>query len=307
MTYLEIKNYLETFDSIVIYRHSDPDYDAIGSQLGLQYLLQANYPEKKVYTYGIDNINNEAYVPKMDNPDEEIIRNSCTVLLDCSTNKRADDQSFLLGKGIVKFDHHLNSEVVSDYMYVRSSANSTCLIITEFARETGLQMNQKAAQYLFTGILTDTCRLSIGSVDAHTFEILAYLVSFGVDITNANRQAFDLDKETFKSKVYFENKIVYKEDVAYFFGTLEDEKKFNMLPGEVKDHVSIMANIIGINRYAVFAQVDEETWTASLRSHDHSVVHIANKYGGGGHALACGIPAMTYQQCLDAIEEMVQA
>lgn len=35
-------------DTIVIFRHTRPDFDALGSQIGLKKLIQLNYPSKKV-------------------------------------------------------------------------------------------------------------------------------------------------------------------------------------------------------------------------------------------------------------------
>ena len=43
MSYQKIKEIIERNDSIVIYRHIHPDYDAIGSQLGLYFLIKENY------------------------------------------------------------------------------------------------------------------------------------------------------------------------------------------------------------------------------------------------------------------------
>lgn len=47
MNYFKIREIIEDYDSIVIYRHIRPDYDAYGSQLGLKQLLLDNYPEKE--------------------------------------------------------------------------------------------------------------------------------------------------------------------------------------------------------------------------------------------------------------------
>ena len=33
-------------DTIVIFRHTRPDFDALGSQIGLKKLIQLNYPSK---------------------------------------------------------------------------------------------------------------------------------------------------------------------------------------------------------------------------------------------------------------------
>ena len=44
----EIRN----FDRIIIHRHSRPDGDALGSQIGLKHIIKANFPEKEVYMVG---------------------------------------------------------------------------------------------------------------------------------------------------------------------------------------------------------------------------------------------------------------
>ena len=50
----QIIDTIEQFSKIIIHRHVRPDPDAYGSQLGLKYLLQHNYPEKQVLAAGTD-------------------------------------------------------------------------------------------------------------------------------------------------------------------------------------------------------------------------------------------------------------
>ena len=44
----EIKKYKK----IIIHRHSKPDGDALGSQIGLKLILEKNFPEKEIYVVG---------------------------------------------------------------------------------------------------------------------------------------------------------------------------------------------------------------------------------------------------------------
>ena len=48
----EILEKIKEFDTIIIHRHLRPDGDCIGSQFGLKYLIEDNFPEKKVYAVG---------------------------------------------------------------------------------------------------------------------------------------------------------------------------------------------------------------------------------------------------------------
>ena len=51
----EVKQIIEAikkYDVIILHRHSSPDGDAIGSQVGMRYLIEENFPDKKVYITG---------------------------------------------------------------------------------------------------------------------------------------------------------------------------------------------------------------------------------------------------------------
>ena len=43
----EILEKIKEFNTIIIHRHLRPDGDCIGSQFGLKYLIEENFPEKK--------------------------------------------------------------------------------------------------------------------------------------------------------------------------------------------------------------------------------------------------------------------
>lgn len=53
---------IEKYDSIVIYRHENPDVDACGSQFGLKSWLEDNYPNKKVYAFGKKNVRKDHFL-----------------------------------------------------------------------------------------------------------------------------------------------------------------------------------------------------------------------------------------------------
>ena len=50
--YNKINEAIEKYDRIIIHRHSNPDGDALGSQIGLKNIIKENYPQKEVYTVG---------------------------------------------------------------------------------------------------------------------------------------------------------------------------------------------------------------------------------------------------------------
>ena len=48
----QILQAIKRFDRIIIHRHSRPDGDAMGSQIGLRELLRRNFPEKEIFAVG---------------------------------------------------------------------------------------------------------------------------------------------------------------------------------------------------------------------------------------------------------------
>ena len=43
---------LQRYDRIIIHRHSNPDGDAMGSQIGLKHILRDHFPNKEIYAAG---------------------------------------------------------------------------------------------------------------------------------------------------------------------------------------------------------------------------------------------------------------
>ena len=52
----KILHFIRQYDTIVLHRHSKPDGDAMGSQLGMKQLLLENFPNKKIYDIVLINI-----------------------------------------------------------------------------------------------------------------------------------------------------------------------------------------------------------------------------------------------------------
>ena len=50
--YKEVVETIKKYNRIIIHRHSKPDGDALGSQIGLKEIIKSNFPQKKVYVVG---------------------------------------------------------------------------------------------------------------------------------------------------------------------------------------------------------------------------------------------------------------
>ena len=106
---------LKAYDTIIIHRHSKPDGDALGSQIGLKHILRENFPEKTVYAVGDD----ARFFGFMDDSVMDEIADSCytdalAVILDCGAPALISDDRYRMAKKTVRIDHHIFCESIAD-------------------------------------------------------------------------------------------------------------------------------------------------------------------------------------------------
>ena len=303
----DILRIIEQYDSIVIYRHVHSDYDAYGSQLGLKHLLIANYPTKDIYAVGDEDIVNPEFLEKMDTVNEDTIKNSLAILVDISNAARVENESYKLCKESIRIDHHPYTETLCDHEIIDTDASSASQLVVELAKDSNWLINEKAAEYLYAGISTDTLKMTIDKVDKRLFEDLAYLYGTKIDTNMVNRMIYDLTVDLFSTETKVRNKIIFDEDAAYVTFNTKELEEYGLDYRNAKDMVNIMGNIKGINKYAMFVQTDDGKYNVSLRSHSIPIVQIAEKYGGGGHPLASGISSINESDITDIVKMLKEA
>ena len=122
---------IENAKIITIFRHTNPDCDALGSQFGLKKWIQDNYPDKQVYALGYD-APNQGVWPKSDEAGDEVIAQSFAIVVDTANTERIDDQRFASASSIFKIDHHPDRFFYGDDQIVDESAAATCQILADF-------------------------------------------------------------------------------------------------------------------------------------------------------------------------------
>ena len=90
---------LKKYDTVIIHRHTNPDGDAMGSQIGLKNLLLDNFPEKKVYAVG-DGAGRFSFMDGsvMDEISDETYRGALAVILDSAEHSLVSDDRYTLAE-----------------------------------------------------------------------------------------------------------------------------------------------------------------------------------------------------------------
>ena len=285
---VEIKQLIESYDTIIIHRHFNPDGDAFGSQMGLKRILEINYPEKKVYAVG--DTNKFAFVGDVDHINDEVYKGALAIVVDAAVSHLVSDDRYKLADHVLVIDHHLNPSDIADTFYNDNESIACAQIIAEFAIVNNLEVDTIAASALYTGIATDSGRFKYPATTAKTFEIAAYLAGKGIDIPNIYEQLYTESLNFKKLRGYFINNFqLTEQNVAYMINDLSVKDEFNVTTFTVsRGMVNQMADTEGVEIWANFTLNEDNEVFVELRSKRHPIVHIARKYGGGGHALACG-------------------
>ena len=286
----EILTELKAYDTIIIHRHSKPDGDALGSQIGLKHILRENFPEKTVYAVGDD----ARFFSFMDDSVMDEIADSCytdalAVSLDCGAPALISDDRYRMAKKTVRIDHHLFTQTIADVEVIDSSFESCCGMITQLAKESGLKLNTIAAKSLFTGMVTDSGRFRYDYTSSRTYALASFLTETPFDTTEIYRNLYADSFESKKLKAQFVLKIRFTpNNVAYIYTTREELAQLDADIFTVsRGMVGTMADIQGVDIWCNFTETDKGV-LCELRSSLHNINPIAVKYGGGGHAKASG-------------------
>ncbi len=285
----DIYKLIKKNDIITIYGHVNPDCDCYGSSLGLREILRTNFKNKKIYSLGYGS---EALYPLLgqyDTVDDETIKKSLAIIVDCSETVRLMDQRVTMAKQIIKIDHHIESTPFIGYKWVDTNAIACAQMIVEFAQHFHLKINQRAANLLYLGICTDSGRFRYAPTNSKTHRIVADLYDIGVNPKPMFDVLYQSDADYVKYQALLVSKFqMTKNHVVYCFADVSDYEKFNLTFDQVSKNVNVIGNIKGCPIWVLFTRSPEGTIRVEFRSQGLDVQQIAKKYGGGGHKCAAG-------------------
>lgn len=310
----KLKEKIEEFDYIVIFRHQSPDFDAFGSQLGLKAWINDNYPSKTVKAVGNNHVcfTNTLY-PEMDVVSDEELANQKFLAIICDTGdtKRIDDKRYELAAYKIKFDHHPPRELYGDSNYIVDELSSCAELVTEVITHSTFKENvlsRLAAKYLFSGIVGDSGRFQFPSTTANTFKVAAKLLKTGIDMQKDVYQPMYIKsvKDLDVSKYLLNNyKLSEHGSVAYYFMDDEHQKLFDINVDRGKENLSFFSNFREIKIWVSFTEdTENNNWRVSIRSRDIKVNDVAEKYRGGGHNNACGARVSDKEEALSLIKDL---
>ena len=297
---------IKEFDTIVIHRHSNPDGDALGSQIGLKNIIKENFPEKTVYVVG-DMTARFSFMEdsEMDTVEDSVYENALAIVLDTSASHLISDERYKSAKATARMDHHIFCEKICEVEVTDTSYESCCGLITEFAIQSDLRLNSLAAKSLYTGMVTDSGRFRYDSTTSQTFRLASRLLEEKFDTGEVYAGLYADDFEHVKLRAQFILKICFTDcKVAYIYTTKEELASYGVSTFTIsRGMVGTMGDLRGVDIWVNFTETDEGV-LAELRSSKYNINPVAVKYGGGGHQKASGATLKDRAEAMMMLEDL---
>lgn len=300
-TYALIRRAIRRYDRIVVYRHIKPDYDAMGTQMGLVSFLKDNFPEKEIHFVGDNHV---TFTPRLF-PETERLNDEwhkkpfLAIVVDVGDDDRIADPRYKKASYIVKIDHHpCNGEIAKHPLVDLDMAAASELVVDSLLNWKGTTLTPTAARYFYIGLVGDSGRFQYSSTTAHTFAIAEALVNTGISINEIYLKMYEKKIDDLKVTAYILGHFsVSAHGVAYYLLPAQVQEDLKITPERGKENVNLFSNIEGINAWCSITEdpnPKDWCWRISIRSKKVDISPIAFKWGGGGHAQASGakIPSL---------------
>ena len=297
---------IKKYNTIIIHRHTNPDGDALGSQIGLREIIKHNFPDKTVYTVG-DGSKRYGFMEgsEMDEIADETYSGALAIILDTSAKALICDSRYELAECTVRMDHHIFCEKIADIEVTDTSFESCCGLVTAFAMAEELELTPLAAKSLYTGMVTDSGRFRYDSTTSQTHTLAAHLMKTEFSTADIYRNLYADDFSFIRLRAQFVLKIQFTEkNVAYIYTTRDELDGYGVDNFTVsRGMVNVMGEIRGVDIWVNFTETDEGV-LCELRSSKYNINQIAVKHGGGGHLKASGATLNDKDEAMEMLTEL---
>ena len=300
----QILQKIKEYKTIIIHRHVNPDPDALGSQVGLQKLLQLNFPEKTVKVTGYDEPS-LTWLAQMDDVSDQDYENSLVIVCDTANTARIDDKRYPNGYFLIKIDHHPNDDVYGDLAWVDTNSSSTCELISLFALDNHLKMDAYIAKLLYAGITGDTGRFLYPATTARTLQVASQLREYPFDFATLARKMDSFSYKVAKLQGYVYDHLELDENGAARVIITQDLLKAHQLTdAETADIVATPGRIEDVKLWGIFVEQESGHYRVRLRSKFIPINEIAKRHHGGGHPLASGANSYSLEENEEIFQEL---
>ncbi len=302
LSFARVRKIIDNGKVFVLTTHIFPDGDAIGSTVAYLLLLRsmkkravAVIPSPLPPIYRFLDRNGDLLVYRKKH-DRLIEGADALFILDSSTNDRLGpiyEVARRSGVRRVCIDHHPGNTVDAEVKLVHVDACSTAQMIYELYLACGCEIGRDAAIAIYSGIHTDTVSFNFLGTTARTHEIVADLLSRGIDPKEAWLQIYGNDSPRLlklAGMTLAGLRTAGGGRIAWVVVRKAQLGRLRVNPAETESFTRYPLTIKGVGVIVLFCEEGERQVRVSLRALDNTDVgEFARALGGGGHSTSAGV------------------
>jgi bifunctional oligoribonuclease and PAP phosphatase NrnA len=308
----EAVRFIREADRFLVVSHVNPDGDAIGSTLGVAWMLKQLGKEFHLV--------NASPVPAKFRflPGAEWIRSpeelrsaapfSRVIAVDAADAERMGEARSLIAEDaqLLNIDHHATNDRFGTSNWVVPDAAATAQVLANLVEALKLRWEKPLAACLYTGLLTDTGGFRYSNTTPAVLELASHLLKQGVHPAEIADRVMEtmtqgqlaLTKRALDTLAFSDN-----GQVGWMWLKRRDFEEAEASEDEMDGIVNYARNVEGVDVGILFRETEDGAVKVSLRSREKvDVGELAKSFGGGGHARAAGC---TLEESPEKVEQMV--
>ncbi len=292
-----------TIDNIVLFTHTHPDGDALGSLFGFADILEAM--GKTVFCYLEEPVSHlYDFLPDTDKAHTtledyrafltSVGENVMSIALDCGDDDRLGGSKleFLRNSPFVVIDHHQSHKDFGTTRWVESNRSSTGEMVYELALALGAEVSYKCAYNLYVAICTDTGSFRYECTSPRTMRIAAELLEKGVrpeEICSHLYDNFSQERLKLMEMVLSTIRLFEADQIAFMHVSNQMLETSGATLHDVEGFIDFPRSLRSVKVAVLIKEAKDGFIAVSLRAKgDCNVAEVAKRFDGGGHRNAAG-------------------
>jgi phosphoesterase RecJ-like protein len=284
-------------DDILLFAHSRPDSDTVGSVLALRDYVRSLGKNADIACFDPFPLSLSELAPGSFLHPDKIDWGKYKIIIACDSVERGFHKvrnQIKQDQVTVLIDHHPDVASSGDINIMKPEASSVCELIFEFFSANKIEVTREMATYLLMGILGDTGMFQHANTTPRAMEIASHLMKKGAPLVKIIGSAFS-NKNICTLKLWgraFERaKINPRNGMIISVLSKRDLEECGATLDVIAQVAGILNTVPGTKFSLVLSERGDGVVKGSLRSEEYKgvdVSEIASRFGGGGHKLASG-------------------
>lgn len=284
-------------DSILLFAHTHPDGDTVGSTLALKYYIESLGKKVEIACFDpFPSFLENLFSDRFEFPAHLDIK-SYDLMIACDAVERGFEKilpEIKDEKIVALLDHHPYVTIAGDINIVDTEFSSVCEILYQFFITNKIEINKKIATALLLGILNDTGSFQHANTTPRVMEITSALMKKGAPLAKIIEGTFSNKSiSTLKlwGRAFEKAKVNPQNGMIISVLTQQDVDELGATTDDIAQVAQILNTVPGTKMALILSERPDGTVKGSLRSEEYKdvdVSKIAAQFGGGGHKLASG-------------------